>query len=840
MPQWTDIGGPTSIYNTVYDPVNGILYAGIFGGGVWKYDGANWTDIGGPIATYTVWALACDSAGNLYIGTRDHGVWKYDGAWTDTAGAITTYEVWCLVYDSVHGILYAGTGEFDPDTGYAEGIWKYDGATWTVVSSIINGANKLSAQNSSLEAAGVGDWTVAYATCTLANSTTWAAVGTHSLEITPIAGAMPWFAIDVTAVTSPSTPYTFSCQFRGISGKWYTVSLYDDVSGVQDGWSIGCSFQADGTTQRITFTGSFGAGSTYRQFGIVTAQTHTAAQVIYADNFRIVAGIDVATFSVSYLAYDPTNNILYAGAEPWVQNNAGIWKCVNPNTAPVWTQFADAVVDRGHAWALVYDPVEDVLYAGAYQNVGSNDTIGILRYDGSSWTNLGLTDYSIWYLDYDATDATLYVGTISSGIRIYRDGNWSNVTSNLPTGNRDTLDSDSLCSVDVSAANIYCATWSEGVWYKAAPSPPRREDFSFSTGALKIEIWNKADTDRLSILTKDNKDPALVYQDLEFSNNNWGYLSCTFTLKRDSEMYWEDLEDSNIVRLGVWEGDIESVGRDKDKETALKVECLGPQARVKNMGTDADYDKDLEPGEKASLYIVDHVLTDLDLGLFEGDIDTNDFAIVTGCNFFPGKAFDQIFSQLMEYNQYRPSIWLNNQLNWKPRETTISYYVSLSDCETSSLNRKRASIVNWIQVAFSPDNSVYGYIVAFDQDSIDKHGKRSLYLSIRGDETDANQVAATALANLKDLKPASALTTDIIHDAYGGLVPPEEVESNKVLHIEKLLSTEETIESAQSINESNTWEIAEVKYTGGKVTLSPGDADDTLDVLLKQLDSRFL
>lgn len=150
-------------------------------------------------------------------------------------------------------------------------------------------ANLLSAQDSSLESAGVGNWQVAYQTCALSNSTDWAAVGTHSLKVTPVEGAMPWFATDVTAVTSAATPYTFSCQFKGISGKWYVVCLYDDVSGVQHG----PGFLADGTTQRMTFTGTFGAGSTYRQFGVVAAAAHTAAQVIYADNFRIVAGIDL-------------------------------------------------------------------------------------------------------------------------------------------------------------------------------------------------------------------------------------------------------------------------------------------------------------------------------------------------------------------------------------------------------------------------------------------------------------------------------------------------------------------------------------------------------------------
>lgn len=164
-------------------------------------------------------------------------------------------------------------------------------------------ANLLSAQDSSLESAGVGGWHAAYATCTLANSTTWAAVGTHSLKITPTEGYAPWLAIDVTAVTSAATPYTVSYQFKGIAGKWYSVVLYDDVSGLQ---YVPNFFQADGTTQRMTFTGTFGAGSTYRELGFFAAETHTAAQIIYADNFRIVAGIDLRFSGLSGSGVQPS------------------------------------------------------------------------------------------------------------------------------------------------------------------------------------------------------------------------------------------------------------------------------------------------------------------------------------------------------------------------------------------------------------------------------------------------------------------------------------------------------------------------------------------------------
>jgi hypothetical protein len=86
------------------------------------------------------------------------------------------------------------------------------------------------------------------------------------------------------------------------------------------------------------------------------------------------------------------------------------------------------------------------------------------------------------------------------------------------------------------------------------------------------------------------------------------------------------------------------------------------------------------------------------------------------------------------------------------------------------------------------------------------------------------------------MKPSSALTTDLIYDVYDNLVDPGEVLSGKVLHVRSLLTAEETIASSQTINESNTWEIAEVAWKNRKITLSPGTEDETIDVMLKQLE----
>ena len=284
MSVWTDFGGPTWIYNTGYDAVRGILYTGLYGwagglgfdehdGGVWAYDGTTWTDItiGTTLDGDIVWTLLyVPERDLLYAGVSSGGVWSYDGStWTDLGGAITDYEVWSLAYDPVHDRLYAGTGNWSPDNGIAEGVWKYDGATWTLVSSVMGGANLLSAANCSFETS-TGTWQAAFSTCTIANSTDWASVGTHSLKITPIAGKKPWVVDNVTAVTAAATPYTVTCKFRGIAGRYYNITAYDDVTGLQGGTAI----LSDGTEQRLAFTGQFGAASTYRQVGVVAWENH--------------------------------------------------------------------------------------------------------------------------------------------------------------------------------------------------------------------------------------------------------------------------------------------------------------------------------------------------------------------------------------------------------------------------------------------------------------------------------------------------------------------------------------------------------------------------------------
>jgi hypothetical protein len=358
-----------------------------------------------------------------------------------------------------------------------------------------------------------------------------------------------------------------------------------------------------------------------------------------------------------------------------------------------------------------------------------------------------------------------------------------------------------------------------------------------------IQVWDKAKTRLLQTLKENHDEAWLKIEDLEFKNNKWGYSSCTFRIKRETQDYWEDLEDSNKVYVFndygkvCWYGDIEGVERVDDTEETYQVECVGPSARMKNMGTDHD-SPNLDPGEKASSYLVDHMLTDVDLGYTEGEIDTNDFEIISGLDFSPGKSYETIANQCNEYNGYNPAVWEDDKFYWLPKEITPTYSVNKKDCETSSVNRNRRGIVNWCQVSYTVDGEIFDYAIAFNQASIDKHGKRCLYLAITGVEAEAQQVADTVIALFKNMKPSSALTTDLIYDASGNLVDPGEVKSGYVLYVKTLLTGGETIASSQAVNESNTWEIAEVAWKDKKATLSPGTEDETIDVMLKQLEMK--
>jgi hypothetical protein len=134
-------------------------------------------------------------------------------------------------------------------------------------------------------------------------------------------------------------------------------------------------------------------------------------------------------------------------------------------------------------------------------------------------------------------------------------------------------------------------------------------------------------------------------------------------------------------------------------------------------------------------------------------------------------------------------------------------------------------------VGFTPDGPIDGYVTAEDTDPQNRHGMRRAHeqLSNKGTQAEAQAYADTYIALHSKLKPSSSLPADLIYDANRSPVFPEEVEGGRVVYIPDLLSAEES--NPQAINEMCTWELAEVKWRDGYVSLSPGDLPTELDVL---------
>lgn len=322
-----------------------------------------------------------------------------------------------------------------------------------------------------------------------------------------------------------------------------------------------------------------------------------------------------------------------------------------------------------------------------------------------------------------------------------------------------------------------------------------------------------------------------------------GCGTLTFNLKREPRRYWPDLKPGNVIRLYhadeiAWEGDIQSARRESAKDSSWRIGCVGPAAKMKVNGTYADLDLDLQAGETASTWFTDHMLADTYLGFSAGTIQTTDYELVTGRSFFPGKNYWDIADDLNTFNGWLWRVRPGGVFDWMARPTSAIYKVRLKDCEKSSLDTNREGLYNWVQYAWTGDGETYGYVTAEDTDSQETYGMRRYWDSVSGlcTEEEAQQVADTFISLHKDLKPSSALTTDIVRNMDGAILSPHDLVEGELVYISDL---------APSSDEPNTWEVKEIKFEAdraqeGMVTLSPGEPTDTLAKVLAQIDARSM
>ena len=106
--------------------INGRLYAGTYGSGVWLWDGSTWKQVDG-LEGMAFGAVGCFAMynGKLYIGTLGGGVCSWNGSTWDPAGgnnglADDVEDVASLAV--FNGRLYAGTDK---------GVWSWNGSSWS-------------------------------------------------------------------------------------------------------------------------------------------------------------------------------------------------------------------------------------------------------------------------------------------------------------------------------------------------------------------------------------------------------------------------------------------------------------------------------------------------------------------------------------------------------------------------------------------------------------------------------------------------------------------------------------------------------------------------------------
>lgn len=173
------------------------------------------------------------------------------------------------IKDSVHNIAATVTGTPTFET--------LMGAQAPIIT--LGVTNLLSAVDYGFET-GVGDWQPWFNVCSLASSTDWADTGTHSLKITPISAQSVF--MDVSSITTASQPHVLSCKFKGVAGKLYYFSAYDNVGGGQNSATV----TGTGSAQSLTFSFTFGTGAT-RQIYFASNAT-SSSDVAYIDSVTLV------------------------------------------------------------------------------------------------------------------------------------------------------------------------------------------------------------------------------------------------------------------------------------------------------------------------------------------------------------------------------------------------------------------------------------------------------------------------------------------------------------------------------------------------------------------------
>ncbi len=90
---------------------SGAVFAGTWGGGVYRFEGSGWAQVNTGLGQLFISSLACDGAGSLLAGTYDSGVFRSvnnGGNWTPGSNGLSDQRMLVLMVSDT-GTVMAGT-----------------------------------------------------------------------------------------------------------------------------------------------------------------------------------------------------------------------------------------------------------------------------------------------------------------------------------------------------------------------------------------------------------------------------------------------------------------------------------------------------------------------------------------------------------------------------------------------------------------------------------------------------------------------------------------------------------------------------------------------------------
>lgn len=352
--------------------------------------------------------------------------------------------------------------------------------------------------------------------------------------------------------------------------------------------------------------------------------------------------------------------------------------------------------------------------------------------------------------------------------------------------------------------------------------------------AVNVEIWTPDESAQYTV------EPV---QGLRFSHAlGLGYATCTFSLRRDPRIWYDDLTLTNVVKIATdtvrWSGEITTVGL---RDTQIDVDCQGPAYRLESRRTTASFGLTT----KASSWITTNIIGDADLGFTAGNVATTDYQFPLGIDLGDSSTYMEAVEKFQKANNWIFKVE-DGKVYWYPKPTTPEYLVKVEETEID-MARALEGVENYLRVEWTDALEATSYFwwpaTGPDATSEALYRRRDGYLQIPGHSTEAQaqQMATIVLNERKVLRPQTSLTAVEVRSLPDYTpIPKEELQSGELVTIEGLYIADVGIDSAQALNELTTFEVALVEYEKDTdtVTLSPGTIGLSTEKVLARAQSR--